>query len=253
MTHRSAWRRFGQSGTIVLLVSALVGVSCRRDTDATDANSSAPTGPPAGKAVGEPGSLTQGSPAAAPAARQTPERRVVGDPKSLVVQAEDLPVRFAMSGGEAPRDGTYSHVYFNPEALLAEGGAEEKLLGVIVNLTLFDGATEADQGFTDQGGLDKAAVLANVSVATPGAVAKSAEPYAFTSEKAGRVVAFRVRYALQGTEVVEYRLRFRVANAVANLIISSRLTADGAEPPTFAARVRDIAGRQLQRLESARR
>lgn len=181
------------------------------------------------------------------------ERRVVGDPKSLIVQAEDLPVRFAMSGGEAPRDGTYSHVYFNPEALLAAPDAEEKLLGVIVNLTLFGGEAEADQGFTDQGGLDKAAVLANVSVATPGAIAKSAEPYAFTSEKTDRVVAFRVRYALQGTEVVEYRLRLRVANAVANLIISSRLTADGAEPPTLAVRVRDIADRQLQRLESARR
>lgn len=193
--------------------------------------------------------------AAPQSARELPSdtRLISGNPRNLVLQGDDLPVRFAMSGGKPRGTHAYSHVYFNPEALLAPPGAEEKLLGVIVSLTLFPSATEADEAFTAQGGLDETAVLANVAVATPGAIAKSAAPYAITPENADRVLAFRVRYVLQDTDVVEYRLRLRVANAVANLIISSRITANGEEPATLIARVRHLTDRQLQRLESARR
>ena len=145
-----------------------------------------------------------------------------GDPKSLVVQLDELPGEFTMVAGESKGAGEFAQVYFNPQAFLATIDASAGLLGVIVNLMLLDDLQAARARFVAQGGLDSNSVLQDVRSSTPGAVPKEVAPYSVTVPGTDRVLAFRVHYVLQETEVYEYRFRIIVGNALVNLIISGR-------------------------------
>ncbi len=197
---------------------------------------------------------TAGNPgAAATRVTEVSQRLIRGDPGTLVIQREELPTDFAIAGGEPKGASEYSQVYFNPQALMDESGAETGLLGVIANLTVLDAPAAASQRFTDQGGLEIESVIKDIQVATPGAEPLGAEPYSTTIGGADKVLAFRVHYILDDAHVFEYRFRFRVANAVGNLIISALATAEGKEPATLSSRARSIAERQVAKLNSARR
>ncbi len=180
------------------------------------------------------------------------ERPVRGDPRLLVVQNEDLPSQLAVGGGEYQGSNEFSQVYFNPQAYLSGTTPNAGIMGVIVNLSLLDDTVAANTSFTARGGLDPAAVMNDIRAAAPSALPRAVEPHAVTAADADRILAFRVRYSLQGTDVCEYRYRMRVGNAVCNLIISARATADGAEPADFERRARAILDRQIARLVEAR-
>lgn len=178
--------------------------------------------------------------------------RVKGDPKSLVVQRDELPGEFALVGGESKGAGEFAQLYFNPQALVASDDTNEGLLGVIVNLTLLDDLQAARARFVAQGGLDTSSVLQDVRSSTPGAVPREVTPYPMTVSGTDRVIAFQVHYVLQGTEVYEYRVRIIVGNALVNLIISARATTDGVQPATLERHARAIVDRQVARLTAAR-
>lgn len=180
------------------------------------------------------------------------ERLVRGDPRLLVVQNEDLPSQLVVGGGEYQSSNEFSQVYFNPQAYISGTTTNAELMGVIVNLSLLDDAVSANTSFTARGGLDPAAVMDDIRAAAPSALPRAVEPYAVTAADADRVLAFRVRYSLQGIDVCEYRYRVRVGNAVCNLIISARATAEGTEPAGFEGRAQAILDRQVARLVQAR-
>lgn len=179
-------------------------------------------------------------------------RLVKGDPKSLVVQLDELPGEFTMVAGESKGAGEFAQVYFNPQAFLATNDASAGLLGVIVNLTLLDDLQAARARFVAQGGLDSNSVLQDVRSSTPGAVPREVAPYSVTVPGTDRVLAFRVHYVLQETEVYDYRVRIIVGNALVNLIISARATADGGQPANLERHARTIVDRQVARLTAAR-
>jgi hypothetical protein len=178
---------------------------------------------------------------------------VHGDPKTLIIQREELPANFTMAGGEPKGANEYGQVYFNPQALVDQSGAGPELLGVIANLTLLDTPAAAGKTFTDQGGLNVDSVINDIRAATPGAQPLGVEPYSAKINGTDRVSAFRVRYVLNEAHVFEYRFRFRVANAVGNVIISALATAQGGEPAALVGQAQSIAERQVARLNSARR
>jgi hypothetical protein len=185
--------------------------------------------------------------------RQMSKGLVRGDPKTLIIQSEQLPTNFAMAGGEPKGVNEYSQVYFNPQALVDPTKADPELLGVIANLTLLDTPAAAGKTFTDQGGLNVDSVINDIRAATPGAQPLGVEPYSAKISGTDRVLAFRVRYILNEAHVFEYRFRFRVANAVGNLIISALATAQGEEPAILLGQAQSIAELQAARLNSARR
>lgn len=184
--------------------------------------------------------------------RERTAQLVKGDPKSLVVQRDELPGEFAMAGGEPKGAGEFAQIYFNPQALIATDDASAGLLGVIVNLTLLEDLQAASARFIAQGGLDTNSVLQHVRSSTPGAVPRDAVPYLVTVPGTDRVLAFLVHYVLQDTEVYEYRVRIIVGNALVNLIISARATADGGQPANLERHARTIMDRQVARLTAAR-
>gem|GEM_PF-3123197 len=200
-------------------------------------------------------SENQSARSAGPDAKRDPpmsQRLVRGDPKALVIQREELPTNFTMAGGEPKGAGEYSQVYFNPHALVDESGTDTGLLGVIANLAILHAPAAATETFTDQGGLDVESVISDIRVATPGAQPLAAEPCSPTIDGTDKVLAFRVHYILNGAHVFEYRFRFRVGNAVGNLIVSALATAEGEEPATLIDRAQSIAERQVSRLNSSR-
>ena len=184
--------------------------------------------------------------------RQPTQRPVKGDLKSLVVQSGELPGEFAIAGGEPKGAREFAQVYFNPQAFQATDPASAGVLGVIVNLILLDNLKAAQTKFDAQGGLDSASVQQDVRTSTPGAVPRNAAPYSMSVPGTDRVLAFHVYYVLQGTDVHEYRIRMIVGNALVNLVISARASADGGQPTKFEQHVRSIVERQVARLNAAR-
>ena len=156
-----------------------------------------------------------------------------------------------MIGGEPKGANEFAQIYFNPEALLATGGADQGLLGVIANLTLLADGKSAQARFTEQGGLEPSTVLEDIRSAMPGVIPHRAEPYVVSLPDTDRALAFHVHYVLQGTDVYEYRFRIIVGNAIANLIISARALGDGSESASLEKHARLIVERQVARLIAA--
>ena len=89
-------------------------------------------------------------------------RMISKPPKSLVVKADDLPNAFIISNGESPATNEYSHVYFNPGALLEGDQQDHGLLGLIVHIKVLNSVVDASREFVNQGGFDLEAVKVEV-------------------------------------------------------------------------------------------
>ena len=185
--------------------------------------------------------------------RERVQKRVKGDLKTLVVQRDELPGEFSIAGGEPKGAREFAQIYFNPQAFEATDADNAGVLGVIINLTLLDDLKAAHAKFVAQGGLEPNSVRQDVRSSTPGAVPRHVAPYSMSVPGTDRVLAFHVQYVLQETEVHEYRIRMIVGNALVNLIISARATADGGQPADFEQHARTIVNRQAARLTAARR
>ena len=183
--------------------------------------------------------------------RQPLARLVKGDLKSLVIQRDELPGEFSIVGGEPKGANEFAQIYFNPEALLGTGGADQGLLGVIANLTLLADGKSAQARFTEQGGLEPSTVLEDIRSAMPGVIPHRAEPYVVSLPDTDRALAFHVHYVLQGTDVYEYRFRIVVGNAIVNLIISARALGDGSPHASLEEHARLVVDRQVARLVAA--
>lgn len=175
------------------------------------------------------------------------QRMKTQSPDSLVVKAEDLPGTFTINHGESSATNEYSHVFFNPYALLDGEQRDYGLLGIIVHIKLMDSLVDARQEFIDQGGFDIEVVKADIRKATPDAKPISINPYSLSLDDADQVVAYRVHYLLQGVYVFEYRCRMMVRNRIANLIISARGTVD-IEPPELQKQAEKIFKKQRDQL-----
>lgn len=168
-------------------------------------------------------------------------------PKSLVVKADDLPNAFIISNGESPATNEYSHVYFNPGALLEGDQQDHGLLGMIVHIKVLNSVVDASREFVNQGGFDLEAVKADIRKATPGARPISIESQSVSLDEVDKISAYRVHYLLQGIYVYDYRCRMMVRNVVANVIVSARGSVD-LEPGDLKKQAEEIFQKQRDRL-----
>lgn len=175
---------------------------------------------------------------------------VNGDAVSLILQQEDLPPGFMLAQGQPRPPQGYSRVYLNRGALVFETGEDPELYGVISDLSLFATRPEAANRFAAQGGLTRDAILADIR-AKPGAEPRDAQPVTIDLPDVDRATVFLVHYLNQGMDVYEYRYRILVANALSNLVLSTRAPADGTQPPLFSDQARTIVDRQIKRLTAA--
>lgn len=173
---------------------------------------------------------------------------VAGDPAQLIVQQDELPGEFALvQGGQQP-GGSYVMVFMRPEVLASPNLPDGALLGVMASLELLEDEVSASRSFAESG----SAGALRESAARSGIEPRSVDKLAPGIEGADEALAFRMGYRLQGVDVIEYRYRLRLANAVAGLIVSGRAGAQGQEPAELASQARTVARRQLSRLSAAR-
>lgn len=177
---------------------------------------------------------------------------VKGDPKSLAVQLEALPPGFQVVGEESQSSNEYSVVYFHPEALVSGSDSGTNLLAVVVNLGIYEDAAEAGEQFKAQGSLDRDSITEDIREASEGAEPIAVEPYTVQVEGSDQVLAFGVEYAIGSTHLFEYRYRFIVGNALANMVITALASEAGEEPSTFPDQARTLAQEQSARLNNAR-
>lgn len=177
---------------------------------------------------------------------------VKGDPEDLVIQLEALPPGFQRVTGEYEEVNGYTVVYFCPETLFTEGHSETSLLGVVVNLNIYDDVTGAREQFHAQGNLDRDSIMNDIREASEDATPLDVQPYTVQLEGTDEVLAFRVQYAIGSIVMFEYRYRFIVGNALANVIITARALETGEEPSTFPDKAQAIVEEQIARLNSAR-
>jgi|GEM_PF-5715061 len=184
--------------------------------------------------------------AASPAPSAAPQVRA--SPESLVVRQEDLPVPFAISGGDDQPGGEYVTIFFRPEILEPPELAEGDLMGVIAAVDVAASPQAAHETFASRTTADSLGEGPTAS----GAVLTSEQELEARLMGVDEALLFRVEYLLQGVHVIEYRYRLRIANAVANVLISGRAGRGGTEPEGLADQARRIAERQAIRLATAR-
>jgi hypothetical protein len=177
---------------------------------------------------------------------------VKGDPKDLVIRLEALPSGFQMVGEESESSNEYSVVYFNPEALVSGSNSVTNLLGVVVNLGIYEDATAAGEQFMVQGSLDRDSIMEDIREASEGVKPIAVQPYTVQVEKSDQVLAFSVEYTIGSTHLFEYRYRFIVGNALANVVITALASETGEEPSAFPEQAHALAEQQAARLNSAR-
>ena len=173
---------------------------------------------------------------------------IVGDPRELILKPEDISAELTMQGGESRHLRTYSVVMFNPRAFSAAASDDPDILGVIADLAILDGVGAARVRFAAQGGLGTDTIAADVLAQSPDAQVMVVEPVPFEVAGCDLGLAFRVHYVLQGVDVYEHRYRMQLSNALSNIIVSIRATADGSEPSMFLKSSVEIATSQIKRL-----
>jgi hypothetical protein len=151
---------------------------------------------------------------------------------------------------ESPND--YSVLYFRPAALTSDDPSRPGLLGVTVNLGIYDTATKARMQFASQGHLDVDSIAGTVVEASEDAKLIRVDSIDVELQGTDLVVAFRAHYSIGTTQLVDYRYRFLVDNALANVIVTARVTGTGQEPDEFRERALEIAERQIAYLNEAR-
>ncbi|MDH4268940.1 MAG: hypothetical protein OEV52_01350 [Dehalococcoidia bacterium] len=177
---------------------------------------------------------------------------VRGDPEDLVVQLEALPSGFQMVGEDSQSPNEYSVVYFHPEALVSGTDSGTNLLAVVVNLGIYEDAAAAGEQFTAQGSMDRDSIMEDIREASEGATPIAVQPYTVQVEGSDQVLAFGVEYAIGSTHLFEYRYRFIVGNALANVVITALASEGGDEPSALPDRARALVEEQAARLNSAR-
>jgi len=177
---------------------------------------------------------------------------VKGDPKDLVIQLEALPPGFQMVGNESQSPNEYSVVYFNPEPLVSGSDSGTNLLGVVVNLGIYEDTRAAAEQFTAQVSLDRDSIMEDIREASEGAEPIAVEPYTVQLEASDQALAFAVEYVLGSTHLFEYRYRFIVGNALANMVITALASEAGDEPSAFPDQAYALVKEQADRLNNAR-
>lgn len=177
---------------------------------------------------------------------------VRGDPENLVIQLEALPSGFQMVGEDSQDPNEYSVVYFHPEALVSGTDSGTNLLAVVVNLGIYEDAAAAGGQFTAQGSLDRDSIMEDIREASEGAGPIAVEPYTVQVEGTDQVLAFAVEYAIGSTHLFEYRYRFIVANALANMLVTALASEAGDEPSAFPNQACALVEEQAARLNNAR-
>ena len=185
-----------------------------------------------------------------PASDTTASLLVKGDPKELVIQLEALPPDFQMVGEESQSPNEYSVVYFHPGALVSGGHSGANLL--VVNLGIYGDATAAGEQFTAQGSLGRDSIMEDIREASEGATPIAVQPYTVQVEGSDKILAFSVEYAIGPIHLFEYRYRFIVGNALANMVITTLASEVGEEPSAFSDQALALVEEQAARLNNAR-
>ncbi len=170
---------------------------------------------------------------------------VTGQPQDLIIQLEDLPSGFVMAGEEGSSGNGYSRIYLQPEALQPSSSAN--LVGVIANFNLAPDMATAREQFSAQP-MDIATIAQDVQATMGSAGNVEVQPETVSVPGADAVAAFRVRYAIGGTPLLEYRYRLRVGNALVNLIV----TATEGEEANVREQALGLVQKQVERINAAR-
>jgi len=176
---------------------------------------------------------------------------VTGQAENLIIQLADLPGGFKLAGEERPGGNAYSAIYLRPE-LLAQENPPAEMLGVIANLSIFADPAAGRAQFAAQG-MDPASIAKDLREASGATGEVDVQPHAASVAGADEVVAFRARYAIGPTRLLEYRYRILVSNAVVNLIVTAPASATEAEPAAFREQAQAVAERQVKRINDTRR
>ena len=237
--HRSVLAALG----IALLLAQICG--CTGPPVATSNPPPAPTHTPAHTPTARP-------PTPEPAATPTPLPLVRGLLEDLVLQAEDLPPALAHVGGQHDGPNDYTVVYFDAAALTVENPLRMGVLGVVANLVIYPGVEEAARAYEAMGPIDEETVAQGIADTSGEVTVYSVRALTDPIDGADRVEVVRVHYAIGGVGVVAYHYRILVANASSGVIVTSRATASGDDPPGQRDRAHEIAARQVARLIAAR-
>jgi hypothetical protein len=178
--------------------------------------------------------------------------QVHGDPALLLVGVPELPSGFRSSGAGPSADGGAAALFMRPAALGAADDSAARLMGVKARLRLHAGVVEARAFMHGESRLNPEAIRADLGLAGAAGQAqvllRDLAPLSAEDVEADEVVAYRVAYRVDPLELVEYRFRLRVANAVADLFVTARAGADGSEPAAARASCIELARVQAGRL-----
>jgi hypothetical protein len=141
----------------------------------------------------------------------------------------------------------------SPQALTSQNSSEDTLLGVIANVGVYKDARTAGDQFKAQGGFDRESIVADITKASPNVTQIDVQSEAVQIKGTDQAIAFRVRYAIGPTRLLDYRYRLIVGNAVANVIVTAQTSATPGDPSAFRDQAQAIVERQVARLTGARR
>ena len=101
--------------------------------------------------------------------------------------------------------------------------------------------------------LSRDSIASSIAEASGEARLIDVQPYAVQLRGTDEVIGFRVQYAIGSTCVIDYRYRFVVDNALANVIVTARAAGTGEASATFREQARAIVEQQIAHLTEARR
>ena len=195
---------------------------------------------------------------ALPAAAAPPSPpQVEGEPATLLIDLAGLPPGFREAGRGPGPGGAAAALFMRPAAL---GGADDspaRIMGLKARLSVHAGREEARAAMRGESPLTLETIRRDLgSVGAPGAggiLLRELEALSARVEEADELVGFRVAYRVEPLELVEYRFRLRVSNAVADLFVTGRASEEGVEPAALRAACLELVRLQADRLAAALR
>lgn len=169
--------------------------------------------------------------------------------QDLILQANDLPAGFQTVTAEESEPGAYTAFYVQTDALTGEGD----ILAVVVSLTIHDDAEEANEAFASEADLDQESLAAAMGAASEDATIIDVASHPVQLEAVSEAVAFRAHYEIGPLALIDYRYRFVIGNAVANVVVTAPAGEGGHDPTGFAEQAQEIAAEQASRLVVAAR
>jgi hypothetical protein len=171
----------------------------------------------------------------------------------LIVQITDLPQGFQNAAQEAQSSSEYSVVYLRPEAVTASVASGASPLGVIANVHILGDDGAAVEQLRTQGTMDSASIEADIKSTSPNVKDVEVRPADVQLAGTDDVVAVSAYYTIEPTHLLDYRYRIRVGNALVNLIVTAQIAETNADVPEFRELAHQIAQKQAERLNQARR